>query len=229
MTDPVVRAYVIGQTPRPDLTNDLQERFPSVSFEVIGALDGLSSHAIETCVECTYPLETRLQDGHRVVVDASYVAERMQRSFDASPDGVFAHLVLCAGPFPELGLSPYPMPPVIRPFETALETLRRRGLHDLEIIVPFTDQAPPALEKWTAAGFRCRSHVLTERPASEPLAPWLAERAGNDGADAVVFDYVGFSSDALREIAARITIPVFDLGHLALDALQELLDVRSHR
>ena len=229
MTDPVVRAYVIGQTPRPDLTNDLQKRFPSVSFEVIGALDGLSPHAIETCVECTYPLETRLQDGHRVVVDASYVGELMQRRFATSPDGVFAHLILCAGPFPELGRSRYPMAPVIRPFETARETFDMRSLHDLEIVVPFQDQASPALEKWAAAGFSARTHVLTDRPASEPLTPWLAECAGNGGADALVFDYVGFSSDALREIAARIEIPVFDLGHLALDALQELLDLRSHR
>ena len=229
MIDPVVRAYVIGQTPRPDLTDDLHERFPSVSFELIGALDGLAPEAIETCIDCAYPLETRLQDGRRVVVDASYVAERMQRSFDASPDGVFAHLILCAGPFPELGLSLPPTAPVVRPFETALETFRRRGLHDLEIVVPFEDQASPALEKWSAAGFSARSHVLTDRPTSEPLAPWLAGRAGNGGADAMVFDYVGFSSDALREIAARIAIPVFDLGHLALDALQELLDLRSHR
>jgi hypothetical protein len=39
----------------------------------------------------------------------------------------------------------------------------------------------------------------------------------------LVFDYVGFPSATLGEVAVRIEIPVFDLGHLALDELEKIL------
>jgi hypothetical protein len=219
MSDPVVRAYVIGQTPRPDLTDDLGERFPSVSFEVVGALDDVAPEAIEACSGCPYPLETRLRDGARVVVDAAYVARLLQKTLDAYRGDAAAHLVLCAGPFPELTAPPTPSgapAALVRPFDVAVASFRAHGYRDLEVLVPFPDQARPARDKWASAGFACRTHVL-------------AGRVEGGHADAVVFDYVGFPSEALRDVADRIEIPLFDLGHLALDVLQELIDMRAPR
>ena len=40
----------------------------------------------------------------------------------------------------------------------------------------------------------------------------------------VVFDYVGFPSGTLDEVAAGTGLPVIDLGHLTLDLLAEMLD-----
>jgi hypothetical protein len=39
-------------------------------------------------------------------------------------------------------------------------------------------------------------------------------------ADALVFDYVGFPAAISDEVAAEIDTPVFDLGHLAMNALE---------
>jgi hypothetical protein len=232
MSDPVVRAYVIGQTPRPDLTDDLGERFPSVSFEVVGALDDVAPEAIEACSGCPYPLETRLRDGARVVVDAAYVARLLQKTLDAYRGDAAAHLVLCAGPFPELTAPPAPSgapAALVRPFDAAVASFRAHGYRDLEVLVPFPDQARPARDKWASAGFACRTHVLAGRPPDTPLPEWVADRVEGGHADAVVFDYVGFPSEALRDVADRIEIPLFDLGHLALDVLQELIDMRAPR
>jgi hypothetical protein len=102
-------------------------------------------------------------------------------------------------------------------------SFRRQGFQRLDVLVPFRAQAGPAEGKWTAAGFTSRTHVLAERPGEVDLATWVANRVEAGDADAVIFDYVGFPSDLLSEVAARIGIPVFDLGHLALDALEEIL------
>lgn len=231
MTDTVVRAYVIGQSPRPDLTRDLESRFPGVAFDVVGALDGLEPEAVPACAGCAYPLETRLRDGTRVVIDASCSSDRIQDAIDEYQGDAVAHLVLCAGPFPRLRVSTGsgPGPALIRPFETGAQRLRALGHDQLEVVVPFTGQADPARAKWSAEGFEIRTHALSQRPHDTPLPDWLSGQLRDRGADAVVFDYVGFPSDALRDVTARIELPVFDLGHLALDALQEMLDMRSDR
>ena len=224
---PGLRAYVIGQTPRPDLTADLEGRLQGMPVEVVGALDGLSADAVEQCDGCDYPLETRLRDGSRIVVGAGYVEARLQRVLDAFQGEAFAHLILCAGPFPSLAL---PEPShgrgglLVRPFDTGVRFLRERGHRRLAVLVPFHAQVIPAARKWQAAGFGpCRVRALTEKPSGTVLAPWIASWASAPDADAVVFDYVGFPADLLDGVAAGTGLPVFDLGHLTLDRLADTL------
>ena len=69
MRDAVLRAYTIGQTPRPDLTGELERRLPGTPISVVGALDGVPRNRIERCESGDHPLETRLRDGTRIVVD----------------------------------------------------------------------------------------------------------------------------------------------------------------
>ncbi|MDE3004126.1 MAG: AroM family protein [Gemmatimonadota bacterium] len=226
MTAPLVRAYVIGQTPRPDLTADLEHRFPSTTFEVVGALDEVSPPELREIASCAYPLETRLRDGSRTVVDASYAARRIQALLDAYRGEAVAHVVLCAGPFPDLTVATErdrPRARLIRPFEVAVDVFLVQNVRRLEIVVPFQAQAPPAVAKWVSKGFEVRPHVLADRIPEAPLEAWLAGRVSEADADAIVFDYVGFPSDALSKTAEAAALPVFDLGHMALDALHDAL------
>ncbi len=239
MNEPAVAVYVIGQTPRPDLTNDLKSRFPHTRFEVHGALDDTSHLEVavsgldrtdgqiadgsvdtaESIHEATpYPLETRLRDGHRVVVDGTQLEPLIQVMIDRCDERVAAHLVLCAGPFPGLASRSE----LLRPFDVGVTRLASDDLRSLELAVPFTAQAPAAVRKWEAAGFSCRVHLLDERPEGESVATWLSGRTGD--ADALVFDYVGFPSTILAAVAGEIAMPVFDLGHLAFDALELILN-----
>ena len=219
MTKPVVGAYTIGQTPRPDLAKDLSDRFPSVHFEIVGALDGLERADIPACSQRGYPLETNLRDGRRVVVDAAFVAPLIQRAVAELEPRVAAHLILCAGPFPGLVATA----PLIRPFDAAVAHLRGRRFRHLEVVVPFADQAAPAVSKWGAAGFGCRAHVFAERPRHRTATAWVSGLVRQSRAQALVFDYVGLPGDIVDEVAAALELPVFDLGRLALDALEETL------
>jgi hypothetical protein len=223
---PIIRAYVIGQTPRPDLTSGLLARFASAGVEIVGALDPVPVDEIPTCAPGGYPLETRLRDGTRVVVDAGFVEPLLQRAVEEGAEEVAAHLVLCAGPFPGLtapDTASRPGAPVVKPFEVAVEWFRHHGYRRLEILVPFEDQADPASRKWTSAGFVCRAHVLGRRPAAKAIAPWVESLVRGGDADAIVFDYVGFPPEEVRGVAARVETPVVDLGLLAIDALEEIL------
>lgn len=227
MSEPCLRAYVIGQTPRPDLTDDLERRWPEMTIEVVGALDPVSIGDIESCDACDYPLETRLRDGTRVVVDASTIEAHLQRALDSFSGSAAAHLILCAGPFPSLvapaGAGSH-QTPLIRPFEGAVPVLRSRGFRRLAILVPFEAQGQPAARKWTIAGFEPACvHALSDKPSATSIPEWVSAWASGADADAVVFDYVGFPTDVLDDVAAATGLPVIDLGRLALEGLAEML------
>ncbi len=228
---PAVGVHVIGQTPRSDLTEELTARFPVVHFEIVGALDGLEGADVPACGLRAYPLETRLRDGTRVVVDAAFVEPLLQTAVTALDARVSAHLVLCAGPFPRLAApappagSPRRPTPLIRPFDVAVTHLAARGLRQLDVVVPFAAQATPSLDKWGVAGFGCRVHVFEERPRHRPVGDWVSGLVAGSRAQALVFDYVGMRADILDEAVHRLDRPVFELGRLALDALQETLGI----
>lgn len=228
-----VGVHVIGQTPRPDLTQELTDRFPSLRLEVVGALDGLASADVPACGRRGYPLETRLRDGTRVVVDAAFVEPLLQATVNALDARVSAHLILCAGPFPKLAPpappsgSPGRPTPLIRPFAAAVAHLAARGIRRIDVVVPFAAQAAPSMDKWAAAGFGCRVHVFEERPRHRPVGEWASGLVGGSRAQALVFDYVGMRADILDEVVHRVDRPVFELGRLALDALQETLEARG--
>ena len=214
-----VGVYTIGHTPRPDLLDPLQRRFGAVEFRLSGILDGLAEAHIPSGSKAEYPLEARLRSGNRVVVDAAFLAPRLQRAVSRFDEDVRAHLVLCAGPFPGLTSQA----PVILPFESGAVELARRRLASLEIVVPFGAQVAPAANKWQASGFGCRVHDMGQKPELLTVAEWLRERLSGTDADALVFDYVGIPPEILDTTSASLNLPVFDLGRLAMDALEHVL------
>lgn len=64
-------------------------------------------------------------------------------------------------------------------------------------------------------------------PTGCPLRPCARGLAFRGRAEALVFDYVGMRPDTLDEVVHRLDRPVFELGRLALGALQETLAVRG--
>jgi protein AroM len=220
MNDTVVGIYTIGQTPRPDITENLGSLSDSFRFEVWGALDDLNQDQVPACGPDGYPLETRLRDGTRVVVDAAFLEPRLQEAVTKWDDRVSAHLVLCAGSFPRLSAQKT----LIKPFDVAVTHFAASFIERIEVLVPFGAQATSSVRKWEAAGFSCRAHVLGKSSTSG-FAEWrLPETVGETNADAMVIDYVGFPATALKQAQTEIDIPVFDLGYFAIDSLERCLE-----
>tara|TARA_B100000470_G_scaffold27375_1_gene17926 strand:+ start:530 stop:1198 length:669 start_codon:yes stop_codon:yes gene_type:complete len=220
MNDPIVGIYTIGQTPRPDLVENLKRVAHTFRFELRGALDDLGEDKVPVCGPGGYPLETRLRDGTRVVVDAAFLGQRLQEAITKWDDRVSAHLVLCAGSFPYLRARKM----LILPFDCAVSHFAACGLRSLEVVVPFAAQVTSSVRKWEAAGFSCRAHVLPDRSASGFVERWLPESVGETSADALVIDYVGLPATDLKKAQTEMDIPVFDLGHLAIDSLKKHLE-----
>ena len=215
MNDLIVGIYTVGQTPRPDLVENLKRVAHTFRFELLGALDGLVEDQVPVCGPGGYPLETRLRDGTRIVVDAAFLGQRLQEAITKWDDRVSAHLVLCAGSFPYLRARKM----LIQPFDCAVSHFAACGLRSLEVVVPFAAQVTSSVRKWEAAGFSCRAHVLLDRSASGFVERWLPESVGETSADALVIDYVGLPATDLKKAQTEMDIPVFDLGYLAIDSL----------
>ena len=199
-TDPAVIAHVIGQTPRPDLATDLQRRFPSTRFRIVGAMDGVQPEGIAPLAIGGHPLETLLRDGNRVILDAGFVAPLLQDAIEAHDADASAHLILCAGPFPELAAPATPSghrTPLIRPFHVGVAEFRKRGHHRLDLMVPF---AGYGFNKAHAVSYAYIAYWTAYFKANHPtefLAAVLDSASGNP-------EKVG---DAIRE-ATRIGITV---------------------
>lgn len=218
-----IALHTIGQTPRPDLTPFIMASIGVPDIIVTGALDGWDVAELPAVHPGDFPLETRLSDGTRVELGASFLEPLIQDRIDEMEDRVQLHIVLCAGPFP--GLSSEGA--LVRPFEHACDVLMSSGARRPLVVVPFAGQSDPAEQKWIRAGFQPLMRSMSERPLEEQADRWLlsAGRQGAAaGADIMVLDYVGYPKRILEAVQGGLEIPVIDLGHLATDFTRELIE-----
>ena len=217
-------ALVIGQSPRPDLTQSLRDLLPAdVVLQEVGALDGLTLADLPDASGAAYPLGTRMQDGTAVTVPESFLLPLLQQKLDTlEAEGVAATVLLCAGSFAKLRGKR----PLFKPFDIAQATLTSLGLRRIAALTPFAGQIAPIQQRWHAAGFT--AHVWARPLAnSADFADWLrGQLAQTAGVDCLLLDYVGHDPAArlwlqtacteLAEVA--VSLPILDLGHLTLSA-----------
>ena len=212
---------IIGQTPRADLMAPLDRLARTCDLRPRGALDALEAGDLPSAEGGAYPLVTRLRDGTQVTVDEAFLAPLLQDAIEGlEQEGVVALLLLCAGPFPMLTSTR----PLIRPFQLAVGMLRSVGHTRVGIVVPNDDQRTPSERKWTEAGLKPVIWSMEAQPAALALEHWLAVCASQHAdLSALVFDYVGYPLDAVHRVQAQVGIPVVDLGHLAVAALEAMV------
>ena len=212
---------IIGQTPRPDLTAPLDGLGRTYDLVIRGALDDLSAGDLPDAGGGSYPLVTRMRDGTLITVDEAFLTPLLQTAIDdLEQEDVVLSLLLCAGPFHDLTSTR----PLLRPFQLAVQTLQSLGLPRPGIVVPTDDQRGPAERKWTAAGFAPVIWSMETRPAALPVEHWLPSQASNHAdLSALVFDYVGYPLDTVQRLQTLTPLPVLDLGHLAVAALEAML------
>ncbi len=212
---------LIGQTPRADLMAPLDRLAHACDLRPRGALDALEIGALPDAEGASYPLVTRMRDGTPVTVDEAFLTPLLQQAIDAlEREGAVVLLLLCAGPFAALTSTR----PLIRPFQLAVGMLRSVGHTRVGIVVPTNDQRAPSKRKWTEAGFKPVIWSMEQQPAALALERWLAARvAEHAGLSALVFDYVGYPLDDVQRVQAEVELPVVDLGHLAVAALEAMV------
>ena len=217
---PKVAAIEIGQSPRPDLVEELMAVLPDDAelFEV-GALDGIDPASIPPIrFDAENPLSTRLADGQQLIVDEPWIAPHVQRAVDdAQARGAEAIVLLCAGGFDAVQATK----PLIRPAQAVAEVLRTHGVRTILVVVPSPRQIPASEAKWRALGF---DPLMLGTPLPKGLDD-VVEAAAE--VKAVVLDYVGHPAkliDRLEDaLESETDALLYDLGRYAAFAMADLL------
>ncbi|MCB0034757.1 MAG: AroM family protein, partial [Anaerolineales bacterium] len=177
MSKPKIGAVTIGQSPRPDLIEPLGQLRPDVEIIEVGALDGLTAADLPDAAEASYPLKTRLRDGHLVTVPEAFLKPLIQQAVEAAEaQQVLATVLLCAGTFAEVsGVSR----PLVKPFDTAVAVLNSMGVTHIGVLAPMVTQERPIRARWTAAGFDARVWTPPYAIDSKEFTGWLYRMMSN--------------------------------------------------
>lgn len=206
-----IGALVIGQSPRPDLTDPLRGAFVGAEIIEVGALDQWSEGVPPAQSTYHSPLSTRLRNGREVVLEEDHLTTHLQASLDQlEANGVSASVLLCAGAFADLKNTR----PLIKPFATTKHFLGAVGLHHLLVICPFAEQCRACEAKWKSAGFDV--HVQADPGNSyleQEIAAFLKHHSQTQ---AIILDYVGYPATRVLALQKNCALPIVDLGQLSI-------------
>jgi len=198
----------IGQSPRPDVMDEMRRALPGFSIREYGALDGLDAAAVEAAFSPSNPADmliTRLKDGSSAAVSEKKLALRLQMKLgEAAKDGVDAAVLMCTGSFPGLSC-PMPLFTMDEVFHRKLSL--PRGTKHIGLIVPEEPQRRLFTGKYSHFGLPVTSAAASPyEDTAKVIKAACALRAA--GADCIVLDCMGYSIALAENVAAAAGIPV---------------------
>lgn len=221
--DRVVAALTIGQSPRDDITPEIQPFLGTgVRLVEAGVLDGLGEAELAALAphEGDEVLVTRLRDGSQVKVAHRHVAPRLQALVNRLMDSADLFLVLCTGGFPELR-SPKPVLLPDRLLFAVVEATFSGGC--LGVLTPVMEQAAQQERRWSRVAHEvmvaAASPYQNDGARIEAAARELARR----GAELIVMDCLGYTSAMKERVRAATGRPVILARSLLARMAAELL------
>jgi protein AroM len=200
MNKDTLGVILIGQSPRPDVVNQLRAVLGvEIKIEVKGALDGVLRTEIDTFTPngSDDTLFTRLPGGEEVIISKREVTKRAQAHIDHLADrGIDVILMFCTGAFK--GLTPrghmvFPSAILTR----VVEALAPKGR--LGIFTPLPTQTEQAKSKWIQGQWEVVVEPLLPIESTPDLAP-AAKRMANHKPDLIVMDCMGYTPLMKRRI-----------------------------
>ena len=215
-----VGALLIGQSPRPDLVQPLAAMLPGWKIIQMGALDGLTPTDLPAITKAAYPLITRMKDGTAVTVDEQFLVPLVQQKLaELEAQNVAATILLCAGTFAELQSER----PLLKPFTLARNLLQSCGFQRLGLIAPTMTQEAPIQSRWRQAGFETAVWTANINQQDDTFSHTLQSSIQTHDLDCILLDYVGHPLAQVQHLQETITIPVIDMGALAINILVGIL------
>ncbi len=195
----------IGQTPRRDIIDDVEDLLHGIDYVEYGVLDGLDKEYI---VETLAPKPgeefyvTRLVDGSEVRVSKRIVDERLRNLIKSIEKSVDAIIVMCTGDF-DLSSSK----PLILPGRLLVKTVEALNPKSLGVIVPAAGQIEMAYSRWSRVSDKVVVKSWSPYTGSiEELARISRELRSQD---LIVMDCIGYSrshAKTVREVSGKPTI-----------------------
>ena len=216
-----VGALLIGQSPRSDLVGSLAGLLPEHEIIQVGALDDLTT-AVLPPTTATYPLITKMRDGTAVSIEEQFLIPLLQQKLDElEAIDVVATVLLCAGTFATL----QGKRPLLKPFILAQNLLQTCGYQRLGLIAPIVAQEAPIQARWRQAGFETAVWTANLSQQDEEFHQKLQTNMQTHNLDCILLDYVGHPSDQVHSLQKSVTLPVIDMGTLAISTLGALLEI----
>ncbi len=213
----------IGQSPRPDMTADLQPIFAEkADYIEAGALDGLTKKQVESMKPepGEHFLVTRLADGSMVTVASHHLSDLMQQQVSRmETEGVSAIMILCTEGFQPFDCSI----PVIYPNDVlkSLVPMAAPGGH-IGVILPEAGQMEDFAEIWKQVVPKvtaCHGSPYAEDGSLERAAKSFA----HTDVDLIVLDCMGYSNVQQNLVAELSGKPVLLSRTLSAKVLMELI------
>lgn len=225
MQQPVIAFVTIGQSPRPDLSDAIEQALPGHSRCVhAGVLDGLTDEQIATQYgvrDSDFPLITRLSDGRTVSIAEPQAGQGLQRLVDRlEAEGVHVIVVLCTGHFPDLRAR---RAWLLEPDRVVVSVVRSlAGNATLGLVAPLQAQLPQICGKWSQGATSLPSLAASPYGPIEDLVDAAAQLQAQ-GAEAIVLDCMGYNEDHKRALLAHeIAVPVFVSASVLASAIGTL-------
>lgn len=213
----------IGQSPRTDITPDLEPIFGSnIQLLQAGALDGMTTQEIAALAPEAgdYVLVSRLRDSTSVVFAERHILPRLQQCiYDLEERGVERILFLCTGSFPAFESRV----PLVFPCDVLNGTVPAlTGRSRIAVITPKKEQVEQCAEKWKS---RVQSvQVAWGSPYGDPEELVQAAREAADmDVDLVVLDCMGYTAGMKEQVCQLTGKPVVLSRTLAARVVMELL------
>jgi protein AroM len=217
----------IGQTPRVDLTPELQALLPGVELVERGVLDGLSGEEIAALAPTADNdvLTSRLSDGSAVIMGESHVLRRLPSVIAELENEVDAVFLACTGRFPELAhTKPLFVPDFLIAYGTAALA---QGMDAVGVICPLPEQAGFTVEKFEpqlAHGTQVLVAAASPYTGTEAELVAAAQSLQSRGAGIIALDCMGYT-EAMRAIVASASgLPVVLARSVAARLASEVLD-----
>jgi protein AroM len=211
----------IGQSPRNDILASMIPASFSQDIVQYGALDNLTEEEIEVLQpdSSETPFVTRLTNGTEVLVSKDRLMPRLQRAVDYAVDaGAIPVVILCTGSFPHISASV----PIIFPdriLQSTVDAILPEGT--IGVIMPHIDQMDLMQRKWASETRSMVGNAASPYTAPENLAE-IAQQLEREGADLIVLDCMGFTSDMKRAVQEGTSKPVILANRLVGRIIEEI-------
>ncbi len=187
--------HTIGQTPRPDITQDIKPLLPGFDIVESGALDGFSrEEARQFAPKDGEPLYiTRLADGSDIQIAKKAAGVLLQEKInDLDKDNrVDMHLMFCTGDFDGLHSQKVPLYESSKLMkETVVQEAKGKLLG---IVIPDKNQRPQMEARWSLLVERfCMESCLPYKPTADSQN--AIEAFVKQDVDLILLDCVGFTT-----------------------------------
>lgn len=199
----IIGCLTIGQSPRPDILNEIAELLPNNCRVIeLGALDNLSPTQLRKAIasEGDAFYVTLLSNGTEVSI-SQHALEGLLRSrlTELHRRGAQLAVLLCTGEFPLLnGEIPF-----LRGSEILTERVKReyRG-KSIAVVVPNQGQAEHMSQRWNNLGVQHNIfHCLPYHETEESMK--LCAKLQKSQADFIVLDCIGFTLEMAKRFGEQ--------------------------